>query len=242
MGIFADYFHNRLVYCYNLDQCNTKETDLTSNFDTTRQSEKKTVKMNICYRSKSRLLSLALIMILSMGLAGCDNEITMDDLETRYGRAYVKGQRTPFSGAIKQYYDPENEDKDARKVFREGFYVNGLKEDKWITYKWSGAKVETPYVNGRKEGVEKTFYSTGEPKREQRFFDGLPNGNDVHFNRQKEITLQLFYRNGVVGPPPPNRKAELKIAEEEEIAKQKRNERLFGKRQKSWMEHVMDML
>lgn len=195
--------------------------------------------MKICTQKIFRLIPLT--FLIAVTLMGCDKEITMVDLETRYGRAYIKGGKVPFNGPIKAYYDPDAEDKDSRKLYREGFYVDGFKDDKWITYKWSGARVETPYTSGVKEGVEKTFYSTGEPKREQRFFDGRPNGNDVHFNRQKEITLQLFYRHGVVGAPPPNRKAEIKIAEAEALAVEKRNERLFGKRQKTWMEHVMDM-
>jgi hypothetical protein len=187
-------------------------------------------------------IPIMLSLLLGLTLAGCNTEITMRDLETRYGITYVKGSKIPFSGIIKAYYDPDAEDKESRKIYMEGMYVNGYRDDKWITYKWDGSRIETPYKSGRKEGIEKTFYFTGEPKREQRFFDNKPHGNDVHFDRNKQTTLQLFYRHGVPGAPPPNRKAEIKMAEEEVIATQKRDERLFGKRQKGWIEHVMDML
>ncbi|MBF0357730.1 MAG: hypothetical protein HQL70_03920 [Magnetococcales bacterium] len=196
--------------------------------------------MNI-YQQKI-LRSIIVLLFTAFALSGCNDEITMDDLETRHGRAYVKGSKVPFEGQVFDYYDTNAEDKENRKVFREGFYVDGFKSEKWTTYKWSGAKVETPYKFGRKEGIEKTFFSTGGPAREQRFFDGRPHGNDIHFNRQREITKTIFYRNGTPGAPPPDRKAEIKLAEEEEIAAQKRNERLFGKRKKSWIEHALEIL
>jgi antitoxin component YwqK of YwqJK toxin-antitoxin module len=183
-----------------------------------------------------------LLLFALMTLSGCNDEITMNDLETRHGVTYVKGGRVPFSGMVKAYYDTDSEDKENRKVFREGVYVEGYKSEKWITYKWDGGRIETPYKFGRKEGIEKTFFSDGNPKQEQRFFDNKPNGNDIYFNRQREITLTIFYRNGAPGAPPPNRKAEIKLEEEEALAAEKRNERLFGKRQKSWIEHAMDVL
>ena len=181
------------------------------------------------------------MLLTSLTLAGC-KEITMADLETRYGITYVKGSRTPFSGMVKSYYDSDSGDEEDRKVFIEGFYTLGYKSDKWITHKWDGGRVETPYNSGRKEGIEKTFNSNGSPVREQRFFDGRPHGNDIHFDKNKKTTLQLFYRHGVLGPPQPNRKAEIKMEEEEVLAAQKRDERLFGKRKKSWIEHVIDLL
>ncbi|MBF0382068.1 MAG: hypothetical protein HQL69_13675 [Magnetococcales bacterium] len=193
------------------------------------------------YRQKIAFTTMLLLFI-ATSLSGCNDEITMRDLETRHGVTYLKGGRTPFNGMVKDYFDVDAEDKDSRKVYREGLYVNGLKSDKWITYKWDGGRIETPYKFGRKEGIEKTFFSTGGPKREQRFFDNRPNGNDIHFNRQKEITLTIFYRNGSPGAPPPDRKAEIKLEEEEALAIEKRNERLFGKRQKSWIEHALDVL
>ena len=193
------------------------------------------------YQQKTSFTTLLLLFAI-MSLYGCDNEITMNDLETRHGVTYVKGSKIPFNGLVKAYYDTNSEDKDQRKVFREGLYVNGLKSEKWITNKWDGGRIETPYKFGRKEGIVKTFFSTGGPKQEQRFFDDRPNGNDIHFNRQREIILTIFYRNGAPGAPPPNRKAEIKLEEEEAFAAERRNERLFGKRQKSWIEHAMDVL
>lgn len=197
--------------------------------------------MTIC--RKNPIFALLLTLLWGVALTGCQKEVVMEDLVTRNGVAYVKGSRIPFTGPIKSYYDEDALDKpiEERRVYQEGIYLNGRKTDKWITYKWDGGRIETPYVNGVKEGVEKTFYNTGEPKREQRFFDGHPNGNDVHFSKDNVRTLQIFYRHGHPGAPPPNRKAEMKMEEEEKAAAKKRDERLFGVRQKSWMEHVMDL-
>jgi hypothetical protein len=195
--------------------------------------------MNDCTQKSP--LFLALLLFLGLSLSGCNEEITLINLETRYGVTYIKGSKTPFTGPIVGYYDKELEDKEKRKIYKEGIYVNGYKDDKWFTYKWNGVRIETPYKSGRIEGIQKTFYSTGEPKREQRFFDGKPHGNDIHFSKDNVRTLQIFYRHGVPGAPPPSRKAEIKMEEEEIIAAQKRDDRLFGKRQKSWIEHVIDM-
>ncbi|MBF0455083.1 MAG: hypothetical protein HQL72_09765 [Magnetococcales bacterium] len=185
-------------------------------------------------------LPLLFLFLVSLMVTGC-KEITMEDLETRHGVTYVKGSKTPFTGMVKSYYSSESDDPEDRKVFREGSYLEGYKNDKWMTYKWDGGRIETPYKSGRIEGIVKTFYSTGEPKREQRFFDGKPHGNDIHFSKDNVRTLQIFYRHGVPGAPPPSRKAEIKMEEEEIEAAQKRDERLFGKRNKSWMEHVLEM-
>jgi len=85
-------------------------------------------------------------------------------------------------------------DKDGDGKVDAGF--TGVRREWWDVSK-TKLKVETPYKEGKKHGVKKMFFITGELEIEKDFQEGLSmNGSKRHFNKSGQLMAENPYENG----------------------------------------------
>ncbi len=156
-------------------------------------------------RTPVHLLS---IWILALFLSGC-SETDMKDLTFRHGKAYQKNSGTPFSGSVVSYF-PQRRKNEKPKVYQSGSYNMGLKDGRWITYNWNGEKEDMPYVNGRRQGMAKWYYTHDRLKREQRYSMNVKHGEGAYYDTSGRTLKKVYYDRDRMIPPPPDREKGIK--------------------------------
>ncbi|MBF0144854.1 MAG: hypothetical protein HQL84_01295 [Magnetococcales bacterium] len=187
-------------------------------------------------RSSYRLATLLLIVMLP--LSGC-KEVTTSDLEIRKGLAYLKDGYALYSGPVKEFY--KNSDGTDGKLMLEGTYSKGLKTDVWTTYGWNGEKSTVKYEEGLEEGLAEEFDTNGMVQRSINYTKGKRHGYSSEYDAKGQIINQVYYRHGFAGRPPLSRKMENKEEEAEEMSTRELEEKLYGKRQKSMIDYIMEL-
>ncbi|HIJ83693.1 MAG: hypothetical protein HW380_2838 [Magnetococcales bacterium] len=188
--------------------------------------------------ASTRLLAnLLLVLMLALTLSGC-KEVTTSDIEIRKGVAYIKNKTEPYSGPIKGYF--KKTDGTNGKLMLEGTYSNGLKFDVWTTYGWNGEKSVVKYEAGLEEGLAEEFYLDGSLKRTIAYSKGKRNGFTSDYAPDGQVSRQLYYRKGLAGRLPSAKKSEGKGGESEEMDPNEIEEKLYGKRQKSMLEYIIE--
>ena len=87
---------------------------------------------------------------------------------------YVVGESEPFTGMGVWY------NKDGSKS-RESVYENGKLHGTEMRYTNHGRRLETPYVDGKKHGMQTWYYETGNKKEETPYVDGIRHGTEVEY-------------------------------------------------------------
>ncbi len=197
---------------------------------------------SVSSRMIRRLGWAGLLLAVSIPLSGC-KETSTSDLDFRGGVAYVKDTTKPYSGPIKDYY--KKPDGSPGKLLQEGFYNRGLKHDVWTSYKWNGEKTVTKFDAGLEEGVSEEFYPEGTIKRQVGYSKGKLNGFTSDFDTKGKVGRQIYYTNGFISHPPNPRKSESKGEEGGEEGHHEQTsieEKLYGKRKKTMMDYIKEML
>ncbi|MBF0110019.1 MAG: hypothetical protein HQL76_12675 [Magnetococcales bacterium] len=182
-------------------------------------------------------LTFMLLLFGSLFISGC-KEVTTSDIEIRKGVAYLKDSFTPYSGPVKGYY--QNSDGTNGKLMVEGTYVQGLKFDVWTTFGWNGEKSTVKYENGLEEGAAEQYDSNGKLLRSISYSKGKRHGYSNEYDESGKPVRQVFYRHGTIHGPPNPKKGEGKEEETVELNARELEEKLYGKRQKSMMEYIME--
>lgn len=84
------------------------------------------------------------------------------------------------------------------KILRaEGYFLNKLKDSVWVYYTEDGSKInEVPYVNDKKHGTEKKFYTSGALSEISVWNNGINDGLTKRFYESGAVMMRIFYNNG----------------------------------------------
>ncbi|MBF0400955.1 MAG: hypothetical protein HQL90_09335 [Magnetococcales bacterium] len=166
-----------------------------------------------------KTIRLPTLILLLLFLAGCGSDpVDLATLDMRGGVAYIKGTLDRFDGEIVAYYPQSSEEiaeQRPPRIRQKGEFRNGLKAGVWITYGWSGEREEMPYENGKRHGKALWLYAnTGKQlptwmagadkgvKRDQQYADDMLHGPGAWYDKDGNITKQIFYdRNQVIHTP-----------------------------------------
>ncbi|GAB4286940.1 MAG: hypothetical protein Kow0068_12620 [Marinilabiliales bacterium] len=92
-------------------------------------------------------------------------KVSYDNLEMIDGIAYVKGEKTPFTGFC--FKNHEN-----GQIGMGGNFVNGKREGEWVWWYKTGVKQRyTQYKDGKKDGKCIWYYKNGQKKSEITFVE-----------------------------------------------------------------------
>ena len=153
-------------------------------------------------------IRLLLSVLLIITLAGCSS-VELSDLTIRNNRHYKGNSSQPYSGKVVSHYATANKQGKPR-LHMEGSMKNGLKEGKWITYKWNGGRLVARYKAGRLHGKSELFDRAGTIRHLKEYTHGRLDGMSVDYNRAGEEIKTAFYKDGALIPiPPPGDKKDI---------------------------------
>ena len=73
----------------------------------------------------------------------------------------------------------------------------GRKQAKWVFYNTFGEKIsEIDFVNDRKEGIERRFYSYNKVKEETEYLGGVKNGQYIRYYFSSQVQIEGNYKDG----------------------------------------------
>ena len=76
-------------------------------------------------------------------------------------------------------------------------YKNGKKDGVEKRYDSDGTLLyEIPYKNGKKDGVEKWYYSNGTLRKETPYKDGKEEGTQKLYRADSSLEKEIYYKNG----------------------------------------------
>lgn len=86
------------------------------------------------------------------------------------------------------------------EVISEGLYVDGGLEGIQSIKQEGGARTEVPFANGQRNGVERTWYPSGQLAVEAPWVDGMQEGSVVFYYENGSVQATIpFYRGQVQG-------------------------------------------
>src|SRR5687768_8953606 len=105
-----------------------------------------------------------------------DDEVQAYSYEDKSGNLVPRIPLVNGAGTINSYY--KNGAKSAHMLYNEGV-LTGEK----ILYSTNGTQREiSSYVNGLKNGIVKSYYSSGKIMKEENYYYGEPHGTSKYFN------------------------------------------------------------
>lgn len=90
---------------------------------------------------------------------------------------------------LKYQIDWQNEIKTA---FQNGELFNGIS---FVNYPSGKLKFETPYLNGKKHGVEKSWFESGKLKAESECINGIGEGRANGWHENGRLAYDWFWKN-----------------------------------------------
>ncbi len=111
---------------------------------------------------------------------------------TYYTRAVYKGGK-PY-GKIKRYSMP-GEDKTGDKLLGEKKYFDGKLNETRLYHENGKLYIETPYIDGKKNGLEKTYYESGILEVETPYAAGKRNGTERRYDKEGKLWRETSYIN-----------------------------------------------
>ena len=112
---------------------------------------------------------------------------TEDELKKHHGIVYRKGESEPFTGTEIRYY------KDGSK-WLETPYVDGKKQGMEIQFREDGSKcMETPWVDGKRIGMEIAYREDGSKFSETPYVDGNANGTKIKYRQDGSKESETVY-------------------------------------------------
>ena len=111
---------------------------------------------------------LSLFLIISSYATMAQNVVEARQTEERNGLIYVKGETAPFTGTAVAWFSP------------------GKKQ------------IETPYLNGKQNGVETAWFPDGKVMMEITYRDGEFNGPYRFYYIEGEMEYEKIYSGGLM--------------------------------------------
>ena len=119
------------------------------------------------------------------------SQTNINDLERINGLWTKKGENTPYTGAIIEYFD--NGKVKGKGEFKDGL-VHGLRT---MYYENGNKSLERTYLNGISDGPSIEYYPNGQVKQEANFKNGKDDGIFKVYYEDGQIHAILTFSNGV---------------------------------------------
>lgn len=84
------------------------------------------------------------------------------------------------------------------KIAEESSYKDGLLDGNFKRYHYDGVTVqsERKYINGKVDGISKTYFQNGKVETEKQYTLGVDNGYDRRYNSEGKLTMDQYYKDG----------------------------------------------
>lgn len=134
-------------------------------------------------------MKYALLALLSVFLIfNQSNAQVIPDFDFIDGKYHAKGQQSPYSGVIYQFYD--NGARKAEIILLNG-KIHGLYKE-WFPN--GSLKSTKDYDNGLRDGLFISYYKDGKsPLMKGHYVDGIPFGKWYHFSKKGDLLKQEEY-------------------------------------------------
>ena len=119
-----------------------------------------------------------------------DTKLLKGTLVTKSDRKFLKFTQRPVNGIVCSYYE-------SGKLLVETPYIDGKQEGiKKVYYENGNLKVEIPYKDGKQEGIEKVYYEIGELLAEIPYKDGKTDGIEKIYDERGKLQAEISYKDG----------------------------------------------